>query len=121
MLVLQLLRKGLVAEHVFRARLAVVEVSAHAPYLHVAPALRGHLLELDVAHAAVGVHDADGHAVHVAEALERGFARVSRGGYQDEEVVVELALLAQLGGACGEETRQALQRHVLERARGAVP
>ena len=120
-LVLQLLRKGLVAEHVFRARLAVVEVSAHAPYLHVAPALRGHLLELDVAHAAVGVHDADGHAVHVAEALERGFARVSRGGYQDEEVVVELALLAQLGGACGEETRQALQRHVLERARGAVP
>ncbi len=57
----------------------------------------------------------------VAEALERGLARVARRGHEDEEVVVELSLLAQLSGACGEESRQALQRHVLERARGAVP
>ena len=113
--------EGFVAEHVLRAGLAVVEVAAHAPHLHVLAALGGHLLELDVAHAAVGVHDADGHALGVAEALERRLAGVARRGHEDHEVVVELALLAQLRGARREELRQALQRHVLERARGAVP
>ena len=57
----------------------------------------------------------------VAEAFEGGLAGVSRRCHQDKEVVVELALLAQLGCRCAEEARQALQRHVLEGAGGAVP
>ena len=57
----------------------------------------------------------------VAEAFEGGLAGVSRRCHQDKEIVVELALLAQLGCRCAEEARQALQRHVLEGAGGAVP
>ena len=116
-----LLSESLVAEDVLRAGLAVVEVALHGPNHGVAAALGCHLLVLDVAYAAVGVHDGDLHAVLVFEALECGLAGIARGCHQDKEGVAQLALLAQLLCACAEEIGQALQRHVLEGAGGAMP
>ena len=117
----QLLGVRLVAEDVLHAGLAVVEVAAHAPDLHVVAGGRDHLLALDVAHAAIGEQHADAHVLGVLEAFERGLTRVARSCHQDEEVVVELPALAKRLGACREEAGQALQCHVLERARGAMP
>lgn len=117
----QLCGELLVAEDVLRARLAVVEVAAHAPHIDVAAALRCHLAVLDIADAAIGVHNRDADMVKVAESFERRLAGVARRGNQDKEVVVKAALLAQLRGGGAEEARQALQRHVLKRAGRAMP
>ena len=117
----QLLGVRFVAEDVLHAGLAVVEVAAHAPDLHVVAGGRDHLLALDVAHAAIGEQHADAHVLGVLEAFKRGLARVARSCHQDEEVVVKLPALAERLGACREEAGQALQCHVFERARGAMP
>ena len=117
--------EGYVAEDGLRARLAIVEVAAYAPDAHVVACLGSHLLELDVGHAAVGIHDADLHAfavaLAVAEALERGLARVAARGDQDEELVVEHTFSAQFRCALREAAGQALQGHILEGAGRAMP
>ena len=117
----QLAGERLVAEHLLDAGLAVVEVAAHAPDGHVGAGGGDHLLALDVAHAAIGVQHAHAHMVDVLEALERGLARIAGRRDEDHEVVVDPAFVMLLFDACREEARQALQRHVLERAGGAVP
>ena len=76
---------------------------------------------MDVAHAAVGVEDDDRDMVAVFEAFQRGLARVARCGHGDEVVVAGAACCALLVDACAKEDGQALQGHVLEGARGAVP
>ena len=117
----KLLGKFFVAEDVFRTGLAVVKVALNGPNHGVGATLGCHLLVLDVAYAAIGVHYGNLNAVLVLEALKCGFAGIARGGHQDKEGVVQFALLAQLSGACAEEIGQALQRHVLECASGAMP
>ena len=67
------------------------------------------------------VHDRDAHAFLVFESFESGFARIARGGDENKEIIVELALLFERRSACREEAGKALQGHVFERARGAVP
>ena len=57
----------------------------------------------------------------VGKALQCGFARVTARRDGDEIVVGRAARGTELVDACREEHRQALERHVLERARGAVP
>ena len=110
-----------VGKHALDAGLAIVEVAAHGPHLHVLARLRHHLLALDVAYAAVGEQHADAHPFGVLEPFQCGLARVARSGHQDEELVIKLAALAQCLRARGKEPWQALQGHVLERAGGAVP
>ena len=58
----------------------------------------------------------------VGEALERGLAGVAGGGDEDQVVVSSSSPRGALAlDRLREEERQALQRHVLERARRAVP
>ena len=66
-----------VTEDVLGAGLTVVKVAANGPNGYVLAALRCHLAILDVADAVLGVHDADRHAVDIAEAFKCGFARVA--------------------------------------------
>ena len=54
------------------------------------------------------------------EALKRRLARVAGGGHEDEVVVVEPALFAQLVRCMLEEAGQALQGHVLEGRGGSM-
>ena len=103
------------------AGLAVVEIAAHGPHLHVVSGGGDHLLALDVAHAAIGEQHADGDAVYALETLQGGLASVAGGGHEDHELVIERSLLAQLLGAGREKVGQALQGHVLEGARRPVP
>ena len=121
MLLVQSAGEVLVVEDRLRTRLAIVEIAANAPDDHVAAPLGGHLLELDLAHAAIRVHYADCDSVDVAEPLECGFAGVARCCHQDHMGVIELSPLAQLGSAGAEETRKALQRHVFEGACRTMP
>ena len=107
-LLVQLGSERLVVEHVFGTGLAIVEIAANAPDDDIAAALGCHLLELDVAYASVGIHNADRDAVDVAEALEGRLARVTGCRDEDHVRVVELAALAQLCSAYAEEARQAL-------------
>ena len=120
-LVQQLLGELLVGKGVLDAGLAVVEIAAHGPHLHVVAGGGDHLLALDVAHAAIGEQHADGDAVYALETLQGGLASVAGGGHEDHELVIERSLLAQLLGAGREEVGQALQGHVLEGTRRPVP
>ena len=54
------------------------------------------------------------------EAFKRRLARVAGGGHEDEVVVVEPALFAQLARRMLEEAGQALQGHVLEGRGGSM-
>ena len=120
-LVQQLLGELLVGKGVLDAGLAVVEIAAHGPHLHVVSGGGDHLLALDVAHAAIGEQHPDGNAVYALETLQGGLAGVAGGGHEDHELVIERSLLAQLLGAGREEVGQALQGHVLEGTRRPVP
>ena len=108
------------SENALDARLAVVEVAAHAPYRHVVAGGGDHLLALDVAHAAVGKQHADGDAVGV---FETSRARPS-------PVSPEVATRRSRGRSrprpsasrrLPRRSGQALQRHVLEGAGGSMP
>ena len=83
--------------------------------------MSGHLLVLDIAHAAIGIHDRDLNAVLVLEALECGLARIARGGNENEEHMIDHAFFTELPGALAEEVRQALKRHIFEGARRSMP
>ena len=81
------------------------------------PLLREHLQLLDAADAALRVEDHDADLRHIAEALERCLARVTRGRDENQHLI----LLARLLERHAHELRQELQRHVLEGTRRAVP
>ena len=101
--------------------MAVVEITLYRPDHNVGSCLGCHLLVLDVANAAVGVHYRNLDAILVAESFESCFAGVARSGDQDKEGVFQFPLLAQLGCACAKEMGQALKRHVLKGAGGTMP
>ena len=111
----------LVAEGLLHRVLAVVEVAAHAEHGDVLAELGDHLLALDVADALGGVEDDDLGESAVGEAFERGLAGVAAGRDEDQVVVLGPSAGAKLGDRLREEQRHALQRDVLERARGPVP
>jgi hypothetical protein len=113
--------KAVVAERRLDRVLAVVEVAPNAEHPDVRSLLRDHLLALQIAHAVCRVEDDDAGVGPVGEAVERRLAGVARGCYEDEEVLGERAGGLLGGDRFGEEERHALQRHVLERARRAVP
>ena len=117
----ELFGKRLIAENVLGARLAVVEVAFDGPDHNIRTGLSCHLLVLDVAYSAIGVHYGNLDAVLIAEPFQCCLAGVAGGCHQDKECVVQLALLAKLGCACAEEMRQALKGHVLEGACRAMP
>ena len=101
--------------------LAVVEVAAEAEHGEVVARLRDHLQLLQRRDAGVGVVDADAGVGAIGEAVERRHAGVAAGRHQDEEVEVGGALGVRLLERLAEVQRHALQRHVLEGQRGAVP
>ena len=101
--------------------LAVVEVAAEAEHREVVARLGDHLQLLQGGHAGVGVVDADARVGAIGEAVERRHAGVAAGRDQDEEVQVGRALGVRLLERLAEVERHALQGHVLEGQRGAVP
>ena len=117
----QLCREGAVIEDGLDGGLAVVEVAAEAEYGEVLPRLRDHLQLLQGRDAGVRVVHADAGVGAVGETVERRLARVAAGRHQDEEVQVGGAPGVRLLQRLGEEQRHALERHVLERERRAVP
>ena len=110
----ELVAERRVAKGLFDGGLAVVEVAAGREDVDVVTLLGGHLAQLDVGDAAVGIEDTDAYMLAAGEALKRRLARVAGGGHEDEVVVVEPALFAQLARCMLEEAGQALQGHVLE-------
>ena len=110
-----------VVEHRLDRALAVVEVAAEAEHGEVVARLRDHLQLLQGGDAGVRVVDADPGVGAIGEAVERRHAGVAAGRDQDEEVQVGRALGVRLLQRLAEVERHALQGHVLERQRGAVP
>ena len=110
-----------VVEHGLDRALAVVEVAAEAEHGEVVARLRDHLQLLQGRDAGVRVVDADPGVGAIGEAVERRHAGVAAGRDQDEEVEVGRALGVRLLQRLAEVERHALQRHVLEGQRGAVP
>ena len=110
-----------VVEHGLDRALAVVEVAAEAEHGEVLARLRDHLQLLQGRDAGVRIVDADPRVGAIGEAVERRNAGVAAGRDQDEEVEVGRALDVRLLQRLAEVERHALQRHVLERERGAVP
>ncbi len=89
--VLQLFREGLVAEHVLRRRSGSRRSCRARPTpARCSPRCVTICLHWMSLTPPSGYITPMRTAVHVAEALERGLARVARRGHQDEEVVVEL-------------------------------
>ena len=85
-------------------------------------ALRDHLLALDVGDAVVGVEDDDAACGRGRRSPRAPPCRCRRDvATRMRKSSVELAALLLALDRLAEEQRHALQRHVLERARGAVP
>ena len=99
------------------AGLRVVKVALDGANAHVVPLLRGHLQLLHRAHALIREKHEDARSRHVFEALQRGLAGIAGGRDQYHAL---LALQHALRRA-REQMGQQLQRHILERAGGAVP
>ena len=72
---------------------------------------------LDVGYAAVGIKHQDLRVRNIRKALKRRFARIAGGGDED----ADLSLLAAFFQRGGQQMRQHLQRHILERAGRPVP
>ena len=107
----------LVGENALHAGLRVVKVAAHGAHADVFTLLRDHLQLLHFGNAAVGIEHKDFRAVHIAEALKRGLARVAGGRDEDADGL----LLARFPERGRQQIRQHLQRHILECARRPVP
>ena len=95
----------LVAEDLLDAALCVVKVARDGRDVDVLPLLREHLQLLDAADAALRVEDHDADLRHIAEALERCLARVTRGRDENQHLI----LLARLLERRAHELRQELQ------------
>ena len=117
----QLGGEGSVVEDRLDGGLAGVEVAAEAEDREVLSRLRDHLQLLQRRDAGVGVVHADPGVGAVGEAVERRHAGVAAGRHQDEEVEVGDALGVGHLQRLAEVQGHALQRHVLERQRRAVP
>jgi len=117
----QLLGEGAVVEDRLHGVLAGVEVAVQPEHGEVVAGLGDHLQLLQGADAGVGVVHADLRVGAIGEAVERRHAGVARGRDQDEEVEAGRAARLRLLERLAEEQRHALQRHVLEGERGAVP
>ena len=111
------LRHRSIAEDLLHAALCIVKVAAHRHDGDIRALLRHHLEALHGTDTAVGVEHHDAGALGIRKALERRLARIARGCNEDEDRV----LLPRLCARCTHQLRQELQRHVLERARRAVP
>ena len=98
------------------AGLAVVEIAAHGPHLHVVSGGGDHLLALDVAHAAIGEQHPDGNAVYALETLQGGLAGVAGGGGENADFLGDALFLLRGGEQLGQHT----QRHILK-GRGGAP
>ena len=121
MALVQLRREDRVVERGLDGALAVIEVAAHAEDAHVVPVLRHHLLALDVRDTVGGIEHHYVRVLAVRETLEGRLAGVARRRDEDQVVVrLQPPGPASLHGLT-EEEREALQRHVLEGARGPVP
>ena len=108
--------KRRVVEQLFHARLRVVKVAAHTDHMRVPAFGGGHLELLHVAHAIRRVkHGATG-ARHIAEALQRGLARIPAGGDQNADLPLFLVLLGSQLHQIGQE----LEGNVLKSERRAV-
>ena len=83
--------------------------------------MRSHLLVLNVTHAAIGVKDDDRDMIAIRESLERGLARISARGNGYEVIVGSSSSSPLLLDTRREENGQALQRHILKCACGAMP
>ena len=85
--------------------------------MRVAAAGCDHLQALRLGNAAIGIEDAAARARHVEEPFQRCLTGIAAGGDKDKD----LARFAMLFAAHGEQIRQQLERHVLERQRRAMP
>ena len=101
----------------FNRRLAVVEIALHRHDVDVGALLRAHLQLLHLGYAVVGVEHHNLYALGVFEPLERGLAGVARSGDEYEYLFLYAADIA----APAQKIGQHRERHVLERAGGAVP
>ena len=101
----------------FDCALRVVEVAVDGDDLDVCALLRRHLELLHRGNAVYRIVDHDLGARDIVEAVERCLAGVARGRNED----ARSARLAGLAQRSGQQMRQHLERHVLERAGRAVP
>ena len=116
-LVRQILAQNGIGEDALHAALRVVEVSPYGAHADVLSFLADHLQLLDIRYAAVWVEHKNFCMLHIAEALERGLAGIA--GCRDQNA--DRLVLSGLFEARREQIRKHLKRHVLERARRAVP
>ena len=107
----------LVAEDLLDRGLRIVEIAVDGAHMHIGAGLRGHLQLLHAAHPALRVEHGDAGARGVGEPGQCGLARVARSGGHDHDLLVRVAVGRR---GAGHEARQDLQRHILERACGAV-
>ena len=111
-------RVGLgIGEDALDGGLGVVKVAADGTDVDVLALLGIHLMLLHRGHAVDRIENDDLRMRNVAEALERRLAGIAGGRHEDDGVLA----VADLRKRLGQEMRQYLQRHVLERAGGAVP
>ena len=80
--VFQIRANFFVAENIFDAVLAVVEIAAHGGHVDIAAGLRNHLEFLNHADAVVRIKDHDFSLRNVGETSERGFAGIARSRYE---------------------------------------
>ena len=73
----------MVVEHVFQARLTVVEITVQRQRVHVAFRWCGHLSALHFGHATVGEEDEDIDVIQPAEGFDRGRSGIARGRTDD--------------------------------------
>ena len=97
--------------------LGVVKVAADGADINIVALLRIHLVLLHRGNAVDRIKDDDLGVIDVLEALERRLAGITGGRDQNDRVLAAACFLQRLG----EEMRQDLQRHILERAGGTVP
>ena len=85
--------ESIVPENVLGAGLAIVEIALNGPDHNTGACLGCHLLVLDIAYAAIGVHYRDLDAVFIAESFQGCLAGIARCCNQNEEGVLQLSLL----------------------------
>ena len=116
MLLQELLHSG-IGENVFDPGLGVIEIPADGADRHIAAGLGGHLQFLHGTHAVLRIKNDDPRPVDIGKTVERGLAGIAGRGHEYDHGAAGRSLSR--GG--GQQIRQQLQRHILERAGGTVP
>ena len=109
--------KLLVAENALDGGLRVIEIALDRAHVHIGAGLRGHLQLLHLADLAFRIEHGDAGARGVRETSQRGLAGVAGRGSDDHDLLIRVAI--RRSGA-RHETRQNLQRHILERGSRTV-